>query len=277
MINCNVTRDLLPLFHDGVCSEDSRKLVEAHVETCPDCRAILKELDGEIDFPHETPDDLGAMKKIENTVQKGKKRAWLKGAAAVLALALVIFAGAYGWWYVDTYCYYQKFAEGHTSLAEEQGYSHTFYEFDENGKFLGAVEMGQNRYQWSDGTYEFFVTVPQYPGDNYMLVVSTSTPMETRNISPGQEISAVLNFGGEEYAYYVGLYITTRTQVPGQAHLQSEMTTVFFMLDRDLSQIYPDYMDEETIAQQDALLEQYRSAVTDIIEAAQNQWPFLKD
>ena len=31
---CNVIRDLLPLYHDGVCSPESRQLVEEHLEKC---------------------------------------------------------------------------------------------------------------------------------------------------------------------------------------------------------------------------------------------------
>ena len=33
--------DLLPLYHDGVCSAASRTAVEAHLKSCPDCRAAL--------------------------------------------------------------------------------------------------------------------------------------------------------------------------------------------------------------------------------------------
>ena len=31
---CKVVEDLLPLYHDGVCSEESRILVEEHIQTC---------------------------------------------------------------------------------------------------------------------------------------------------------------------------------------------------------------------------------------------------
>jgi len=33
-ITCEIIKDLLPLYHDNVCSEDSRKLIEEHLLTC---------------------------------------------------------------------------------------------------------------------------------------------------------------------------------------------------------------------------------------------------
>lgn len=41
---CDVVQDLLPLYVDGVCSVDSRQLVEAHLTDCADCRAMLADL-----------------------------------------------------------------------------------------------------------------------------------------------------------------------------------------------------------------------------------------
>ena len=43
-LSCDVVQDLLPLYVDGVCSADSRQLVEAHLNDCADCRAMLADL-----------------------------------------------------------------------------------------------------------------------------------------------------------------------------------------------------------------------------------------
>lgn len=42
-INCAICMDLIPLVADGVASEDSRLAVEAHLETCPACRALYRQ------------------------------------------------------------------------------------------------------------------------------------------------------------------------------------------------------------------------------------------
>ncbi|MCM1101550.1 MAG: zf-HC2 domain-containing protein [Clostridium sp.] len=36
--NCNIVRDLLPLYQENLCSEDSRDYVERHLEQCKSCR-----------------------------------------------------------------------------------------------------------------------------------------------------------------------------------------------------------------------------------------------
>ena len=43
-ISCNVIADLLPLYHDGVCNETSRELVEAHLQQCGTCGAVLEKI-----------------------------------------------------------------------------------------------------------------------------------------------------------------------------------------------------------------------------------------
>ena len=47
VIPCEVIRDILPLYHDRICSEQSRSLVETHLKTCAGCRQILAALDEE--------------------------------------------------------------------------------------------------------------------------------------------------------------------------------------------------------------------------------------
>ena len=37
-MNCNIIKDLLPLYVDDCCSEDSANVVSGHLEACPDCR-----------------------------------------------------------------------------------------------------------------------------------------------------------------------------------------------------------------------------------------------
>ena len=44
MDNCDIVRDLLPLYVDGVCGEASRRLVEEHVASCPACAKMLSQL-----------------------------------------------------------------------------------------------------------------------------------------------------------------------------------------------------------------------------------------
>ena len=42
--NCNIIKDLLPLYIDSVCSNDTKILVEEHLMTCVDCRSFADKL-----------------------------------------------------------------------------------------------------------------------------------------------------------------------------------------------------------------------------------------
>ena len=44
-IPCEIVQDILPLYHDGICSEKSRLLVETHLKNCSVCNEMLKSLD----------------------------------------------------------------------------------------------------------------------------------------------------------------------------------------------------------------------------------------
>ena len=40
--DCEIIRDLLPLYTDDICSIESKKLVENHLKDCNECKDILK-------------------------------------------------------------------------------------------------------------------------------------------------------------------------------------------------------------------------------------------
>ena len=50
---CALIQDLLPLYRDGVCSDESRKAVEAHLKGCPACQAALAAMGAETPPPGE--------------------------------------------------------------------------------------------------------------------------------------------------------------------------------------------------------------------------------
>lgn len=88
MGNCNIVKDLLPLYAEGLASDDSAKLIEAHLETCADCRAeweSLKQGAGVSDRDYSA--QAIPLKKIKKVLRK--KKALLIVAAALLLLALL--------------------------------------------------------------------------------------------------------------------------------------------------------------------------------------------
>lgn len=90
---CDVVTDLAPLYHDGVASKASRKLVREHLKECPECRAYYKKYDPvegiKMDMPISNAEDFVLLAK-----QMRKRRLLLWGgflsyvSATLVALVL---------------------------------------------------------------------------------------------------------------------------------------------------------------------------------------------
>lgn len=87
-ISCEVIRDLLPLYHDNVCSEDSCKLVDEHLATCSKCKIELEKIDTEIKVETNI-DDVKAMKRISQRWKKDRVSAFLMGSLLLSVLACI--------------------------------------------------------------------------------------------------------------------------------------------------------------------------------------------
>ena len=90
MNKCNVIRDLLPLYVDEVCSEDSREMVEEHISTCQECKQELEDYCYNTGLPEVSADV--AMKKFK---KKMSIKNFKKIAISVIVCLAVIFGSAY--------------------------------------------------------------------------------------------------------------------------------------------------------------------------------------
>lgn len=68
--NCDIIKDLLPLYYDGVCSDASKAAVEEHIEECGGCNEVYKNLTADSLCPVINTDDeenkVRFMKDIKN-------------------------------------------------------------------------------------------------------------------------------------------------------------------------------------------------------------------
>ena len=87
---CKVVEDMLPIYHDGVCSAESAALIEEHLESCPQCSSMLSQLRADIEIPKISTDDTQPLKKIQKRMQRKRLRA-LIAIAIILALLPVAF------------------------------------------------------------------------------------------------------------------------------------------------------------------------------------------
>ena len=67
--NCNITKDLLPLYIEEICSEDSLKYVDEHLQECEECRktcALLKKT--ELTDLATVKQEINALKKLKKSI-----------------------------------------------------------------------------------------------------------------------------------------------------------------------------------------------------------------
>ena len=91
-LSCKVIEDILPMYYDKVCSEESAELVEKHLRSCAHCRQILADLGTDIEVPEKNMDDIKPLRKIQKQYKKTKTR-WLVAILTVIALIPVTFLG----------------------------------------------------------------------------------------------------------------------------------------------------------------------------------------
>lgn len=48
-MDCNVVKDLIPLYIDGCCSTESEKIVKEHLESCRSCKKLLEDMEAPAD------------------------------------------------------------------------------------------------------------------------------------------------------------------------------------------------------------------------------------
>lgn len=79
-ISCNIIRDILPLYVDGVVSDDTKEMVEEHLERCEKCIKEVKLMKQEIYIPAEK----------EGTFIKSFKKKWRNKKLIISGLSILL-------------------------------------------------------------------------------------------------------------------------------------------------------------------------------------------
>lgn len=120
---CKVVEDMLPLYYDGVCSQESKELVESHLIDCPQCSRVFKDLHYEINRSKETAEDLRPLKKIAGEWKKSNRSALKKGICITLVAVLLVVTVLVGVWYFG----YAKFYFQMVDIMEPTSDNDSFF------------------------------------------------------------------------------------------------------------------------------------------------------
>ena len=90
-ISCDIIKDLLPLYVDGVCSDESKILVSEHLDGCEECSKEYKSLMSKpLNISADYTPEKESLKKVGKKLKKSRKKAVLKGALITLAVLIIV-------------------------------------------------------------------------------------------------------------------------------------------------------------------------------------------
>ena len=108
-ISCDVIRDLLPLYVDEVLSNDSKTLVDEHIEECENCSEELKKLSADETYINTVNNE---NKSIYESLNRIRKRISLKIQLTILISVIFTAIVAVGAWdYYDNHRIYMPYKE----------------------------------------------------------------------------------------------------------------------------------------------------------------------
>ena len=96
-MKCEIIRDLIPLYCDGLGSDETRAAVEEHTARCEECGRLLEAAGAELEVPPQTYDEEEArvLRGVKKHYARIRWRAVVTAVIAVLAVASVAAMTAY--------------------------------------------------------------------------------------------------------------------------------------------------------------------------------------
>ena len=84
---CSIVRDLLPLYAEGMLSEDSAAFVKEHLDTCEECRALSAGEEPSAPTDADTEQRTGEAGVLRTLKKKLRKQTW---CAIIITVAVVL-------------------------------------------------------------------------------------------------------------------------------------------------------------------------------------------
>lgn len=89
-MKCNIAKDLVSLYAEGLCSGDTSAELEKHLEECADCKKTLEHYQAEIRTEKNISEEPTKLKPMKKAAKKLKRN---RVAAIILAIVLVAIFG----------------------------------------------------------------------------------------------------------------------------------------------------------------------------------------
>ena len=85
-MDCNIIKDLIPLYKEGISSKESKELVEEHIKTCKSCRDYYQSLNDD-EVTNNQP-----LEFVIQSIEKNKKNRSRMIGSLVFSVLLIVFS-----------------------------------------------------------------------------------------------------------------------------------------------------------------------------------------
>lgn len=96
-MKCEIIRDLLPLYCDELCSQESRQEIETHLGQCKACQGYLEEMRGESVPAPSAPDaevEAKVLRGVKRKFSRRRRRSILIAVAVMLVFSVALVGAA---------------------------------------------------------------------------------------------------------------------------------------------------------------------------------------
>lgn len=170
-INCNVIQDILPLYIDDTVSDDTKALVEEHLQKCDCCRRLYNELQEEIMVPVEPKDDDKEIKELQNfkkfLLKKKIRTILLSVVGSIICLASIII-------YMNQHITYINYKDAGITICKEDSDS-VYYKTEIRGNYNQEVsldeETGIGTICFKQSLWDRYVACLFYPFDHIHCIL----------------------------------------------------------------------------------------------------------
>ena len=140
-ISCNIIKDILPLYLDGVVSDDTRQMVEEHLRTCDQCREEAVTLKQDVVLPASKSVRLAETEVVRGLKKKLFRKKFLISAVSVI-ITIAVLSGVYSYMVMTETCV--PYNSGKVWIEKENGALYVVYEGDDLGGTVSFDPMEVN-------------------------------------------------------------------------------------------------------------------------------------
>jgi hypothetical protein len=116
--NCNIVKDLLPLYVDGALSAESKRMVEEHLQICKECSRERERMERDVIPPVATENITAPI----NSLKKSYFKLALQVTAIVVVFVLVCCALVESWLLRPALQGFELYDEDNLTVSKEDGH-----------------------------------------------------------------------------------------------------------------------------------------------------------